>query len=173
VEGRAVPLVSVSGSVVESDADILVNTVNVVGVMGKGVALAFKERFPEIMGPYRAACRSGALAPGGVLFVDVRGRTVACVATKAHWRDPSRYEWVESCLRALAAGAAERGAASVALPPPGCGNGGLDWGRVLPMVEEAFAPLPAVEVRVYAPLPRADRAATTRPAPRPWGFRPF
>lgn len=139
--------------VTRDDADILINTVNTVGVMGKGVALAFKNRWPEIMAPYREACRSGALRPGGcLLFPLPDGRRWAALATKADWRAPSRYEWVESGLEELARLAAT---SSVAIPPPGCGNGGLDWTRVGPLVIDKLGHL---DLRIYGEDPRGPKA---------------
>lgn len=114
-------------------ASILVNTVNTVGVMGAGFARAVREAWPEIMPPYAAACTDGRLRPGTLQVVPVPGGpTIINMATKEHWRTPSRLEWVGSglvflnrwlCARALPG-------SRVALPPPGCGHGGLDWARV-------------------------------------------
>lgn len=130
------------------DADLLVNTVNTVGVMGRGVALAFKNRWPVIMPPYRQACSSRALRAGGcMLFRLPDGRRWAALATKAHWRDPSQFPWIETGLTQLAALAAGAGINSIAIPPPGCGNGGLDWSRVEPMV---LAALDRFDLRIYA-----------------------
>jgi O-acetyl-ADP-ribose deacetylase (regulator of RNase III) len=137
-----------SGNIVDDDADLLVNTVNAVGIMGRGVALAFKTRWPSIMSPYTAACRSGALKAGGCLMFDLPdGRKWAALATKDHWRDPSRYHWVETGLVQLRRIAKDHGIRSIAIPPPGCGNGGLDWNRVRPLVVEA---LREFDLRTYA-----------------------
>lgn len=139
--------------ITQSLAPLLVNTVNTVGVMGAGVAQAFRLRWPGIIPDYLAACRSGALQPGGCLLLPLPdGRHWAALATKQHWRDPSQEGWVESGLAELArlAGAARIG--HIALPPPGCGHGGLDWRRVEPMVLAALAGF-ALDIH----------AATTRP----------
>lgn len=132
-----------SGNIVDDGAQVLVNTVNSQlseygnPVMGKGVALAFKERFPSIMKDYADAIRSGELKPGRALLFDLPdGRKWAALATKDFFKDPSREEWVESGLRELGEKMRAAGLTSVALPPPGCGNGGLDWRRVEPMVHE-------------------------------------
>lgn len=133
----------VTGSIVDDRAQVLVNTVNSQlsehgnPVMGKGVALAFKERFPTIMREYGAAIRSGELKPGRALLFDLPdGRKWAALATKDNFKDPSQEAWVESGLRELGEKMRAAGLTSVALPPPGCGNGGLDWKRVEPMVHE-------------------------------------
>lgn len=131
-------------------ADVIVNTVNANlskasqdgsrqdgnPVMGAGVAKAFKERYGDaILRPYAQAIRSGALRAGGVQMLTMPdGQVVANLATKQDWRDPSRMEWVESGLAKLAAEMKAAGHRSVALPPPGCGNGGLDWKDVEPLV---------------------------------------
>lgn len=137
-------------NIVADDAELLVNTVNTVAIMGRGVALAFKTRWPAIMTPYRDACLSGQLRAGGcILFPlpDGRGRHWAALATKAHWRNPSRYDWIRTGLAALADQARAAGVRSIAIPPPGCGNGGLNWHQVEPMVLTA---LDGFDLRVYA-----------------------
>ncbi|WP_052763950.1 macro domain-containing protein [Microvirga massiliensis] len=139
-------------NIVESSADLLVNTVNCVGVAGKGVALAFKQAFPWIMEPYQAACRTRVMRPGTVSIFPLKrdgDRQIlwAAFATKDHWRDPSRLEWVKQGLGELARYARARGVRSIALPPPGCGNGGLDWRIVEPLVLEALGDF---DLRIYA-----------------------
>lgn len=128
-----------TGNIVDDDADILVNTVNAVGIMGKGVALSFKERWPGIDAVYKADCRNGWILPGTCRLYwlpaqPLMTRHWAALATKDHWRDPSRMEWIESSLVMLADEARDVGARSIAIPPPGCGNGGLNWREVEPMV---------------------------------------
>lgn len=145
------PIVLTNGDLITSDAQCIVNTVNCVGVMGKGVALAIRQAFPDVMLDYLSACRSGTLKPGGCLFVAAHGRIIANMATKYDWRKPSQYEWVRDGLDNLAAGLLERGLTSVALPPPGCGNGGLEWDHVYPMIEDVARRMPQIEFRLYAP----------------------
>jgi predicted NAD-dependent protein-ADP-ribosyltransferase YbiA (DUF1768 family)/O-acetyl-ADP-ribose deacetylase (regulator of RNase III) len=131
-------------------ADVIVNTVNANlskaskdgsrqegnPVMGAGVAKAFKERYGEaILRPYAAAIRDGSLRAGGVQMLRMPdGQVVANLATKQDWRDPSKMEWIESGLKALADEMRRGGHESIALPPPGCGHGGLDWKDVEPLV---------------------------------------
>jgi O-acetyl-ADP-ribose deacetylase (regulator of RNase III) len=137
-----------SGDITADDADLLVNTVNCVGVMGKGVALAFKSRWPSIMAPYQTACRNRDLRPGGCGLFDLPdGRRWAGLATKDHWRDGSQLAWIQSGLQELARQARAAGVRSIALPPPGCGNGGLDWRVVEPLVLDALA---GFDLRIYA-----------------------
>lgn len=143
----------VQGDLFQSGADVLVNAVNVVGVMGKGIALSFKQRFPANFGVYRDACSSGALQPGGLVVSEqlCAPRWIVNVATKAHWRDPSRIEWVRDGLWALRAFLVEQRVGSVALPALGAGNGGLPWSEVKAEIESALAGLDAVAVLVYLP----------------------
>lgn len=140
----------IRGDITADQSNILVNTVNCVGVMGKGVALAFANAFPAIIAPYKAACSSSAIRPGTSRLYPIPGdpqsRCWAAMATKDHWRDPSQYGWVETALADLAANARAIGARSIAIPRPGCGNGGLDWARVRPMLEAALADF---DVTVY------------------------
>lgn len=141
------PVTRRTGDVTLDDADLLVNTVNVVGVMGKGVALAFRNRWPGIMQPYQSACRSGELIAGGCIFLPLAdGRRWAALATKDHWRQPSKLEWIASGLTTLALRARATGIRSIAIPPPGCGLGGLDWRDVRPFV---IATLGAFDLRLY------------------------
>ncbi|MCW3783909.1 macro domain-containing protein [Defluviimonas salinarum] len=130
-------------NVINSDASLIVNTVNTVGVMGKGVALDMRNAFPAIMEPYQEACRSGRLAPGTFQLVPLEdGRAVLNLATKEHWRDPSRYEWVGAGLVYLNRYLVERPGrfGSVCMPMPGCGNGGLEASRVLQMIRTYLRP---------------------------------
>lgn len=140
------------GNLVEDDADVLVCAVNCVGVMGKGVALAFRLKWPEVMGDYRRACNTGEMHPGACfLFPLPDGRRWAALATKDSWRRPSQYLWVDSGLLDLVRELKATGAKSVALPALGCGNGRLEWPRVHQMIARRFESVPYMDVRVYAP----------------------
>ena len=131
------------GNIVNDPADVIVNTVNCVGVMGKGVAKAFADAFPAILDPYRRACRAGEIRPGTARIYAIPGdpasRCWAAMATKDHWRDPSQYPWIEAGLANLARNAHAVDARSIAIPRPGCGLGGLSWARVQPMLEAALS----------------------------------
>ena len=144
-----------TGNLLQADVEALVNTVNCVGVMGKGIALQFKKAFPANFKAYAQACKSGDVRLGA-MFVFATGslrnpRLIVNFPTKQDWRSRSRLEDVRTGLQALLSEIRERRIRSIAIPPLGCGNGGLEWGDVRPLIESAFAALPEVEVRLYAP----------------------
>lgn len=144
-----------TGNLLEADTDAVVNTVNCVGVMGKGIALQFKRRYPSVYTTYRKACEAGEVTTGRMLPVETGEMTgptwVINFPTKKHWRSPSRLEWIESGLRDLRRVIAELGIKSIAIPPLGAGNGGLNWGDVEPLIRSTFADDPTVDVLLYAP----------------------
>jgi O-acetyl-ADP-ribose deacetylase (regulator of RNase III) len=143
------------GNLLEAEADALVNTVNCVGVMGKGIALQFKKAFPDNFKAYKKACDAGQVQPGKMFVSDagnlMKTRYIINFPTKRHWRGKSRMEDVESGLEALVADIQRLKIKSIALPPLGCGNGGLDWNAVRPRIEQAFTGLPDVEVQLFEP----------------------
>jgi O-acetyl-ADP-ribose deacetylase (regulator of RNase III) len=147
------------GDMFEEAADIRVNTVNCKGVMGAGVALAFKNRYPEMFKDYQRACAAGEVQPGRLhVWKTLTGEWVVNFPTKRDWRDPSQYEDIASGLSALRAYLQSQGPVSVVLPALGCGHGGLDWSKVAPMIEEGLADLEA-RIRVFEP---ADSRAAGR-----------
>ncbi len=163
-----------SGDLLQASAEALVNTVNCVGVMGKGIALQFERAFPEISRPYVEACRSGQLRPGHLLVVEIQPelerplpRMVINFATKDHWRGASKIEWIEAGLARLVEEVRAREVRSIAVPPLGCGNGGLDWNLVRPLIETAFEALPDVRVLLYAPTGTPDAASMAPAAKAP------
>ncbi len=143
------------GNLLLADAEALVNTVNTVGHMGKGIALQFKQAFPENFRAYERACKAKQVKPGLMFIVEtgriVSPRYIINFPTKRHWRGRSKLEDIESGLRALVDDIKRLGIHSIAVPPLGCGNGGLDWAVVRPMIEAALAPLSNVRVLIYAP----------------------
>src|SRR5215475_10895167 len=144
----------VVGNLLQSKADALVNTVNTVGVAGKGVALQFRQAFPENFRAYERAVRRGEVRPGKI-FVWPRGSHeppyyIINFPTKRHWRERSRVEDIESGLKDLVQVVGQRRIKSLAVPPLGCGNGGLDWGMVRPLIVAALKPLD-IEVELFAP----------------------
>jgi len=147
-----------TGNLLDADADALVNTVNTVGVMGKGIALMFKEAFPENFQEYAEACKAGEVVIGQVFVTerqDLMGpRWIINFPTKQHWRTKTRVEWIDAGLEDLKRVIRERGIRSVALPPLGTGNGGLDWGVVKPRIEAALADLDDVDILVFEPSQR-------------------
>lgn len=143
------------GNLLEAPAEALINTVNEVGVMGKGVALMFREAFPENTRAYEAACKAGEVHVGRMLVTrnqDLVGpRWIINFPTKKHWRHPSKLEWVRDGLNDLVRVIRENGIRSVAVPPLGCGNGGLEWSHVRREIEVALSELKEVDVLVYEP----------------------
>ncbi|RME72876.1 MAG: Appr-1-p processing protein [Planctomycetota bacterium] len=164
------------GNILDSDAEALVNTVNCVGIMGRGIALQFKKAFPANFKAYAAACRRGEVRPGR-LFVHETGRPgppryIINFPTKRHWRSKSRLEDIEAGLQALARVVRERAIRSIALPPLGCGLGGLSWREVRQRMESALEALQGVRIVVYEPqgappcgaIPRTGRQPRMTPA---------
>ena len=141
------------GDLLAADVDALVNPVNCVGVMGKGLALQFKRAFPHAFQEYAKACKAGEVVPGKVHVVrrSTSPETIFHFPTKKHWRHPSRLEWVVDGLADLKKQVRELEIASIAIPALGCGLGGLQWGAVRPAIEAAFAELPEVTVWLYGP----------------------
>lgn len=145
----------VKGNLLESSAEALVNTVNTVGVMGKGIALQFREAFPENYRVYRNACHDKSLRIGDVLIVEdynlMSGRKlIVNFPTKTHWKLPSEYYYIELGLKALHREIINRKIRSIAIPPLGSHNGGLDWQHVKSMIENAFADLEC-DIMIYEP----------------------
>jgi O-acetyl-ADP-ribose deacetylase (regulator of RNase III) len=143
------------GDLLAADVDALVNAVNTVGVMGKGIALAFRNSFPANYQAYAAACQRGEVVTGRMFVTETQAllgpRWIVNFPTKQHWRDPSRLEWVQTGLQDLRRFLLAQGVQSVALPALGAGLGGLSWPTVRAEIEAALADLP-VDVRVYEPL---------------------
>lgn len=144
------------GDLFDSDAEAIVNAVNTVGVMGKGIALAFKERFPENYRRYAAACKGGLVQVGAMFATNPpeldSPKWIINFPTKQHWRSPSQMAWVESGLHDLRRFIVEHDLKSVAIPALGAGNGGLDWQKVRPLITEILADLPGVQVEVFEPI---------------------
>lgn len=152
------------GNLLKASAEALVNTVNTVGVMGKGVALQFRQAYPEMYRAYQKACEANDVQLGQMQVFDMGGlaggpKWIINFPTKGHWKANSRLDDIESGLSSLVTTVRELGISSIALPPLGCGNGGLNWRDVLPRIKEAFADLPNVEVLVFPPT-GAPEAAT-------------
>lgn len=160
------------GDILKSEAEALVNTVNCVGVMGRGIALQFKDAYPENFRVYAAACKRNEVQPGRMLVFETGQLTppryIINFPTKRHWRGRSRIEDIEAGLRALAEVIQARGIRSIALPPLGSGLGGLDWKRqVRPRIEAALRSLEDVRVLVYEPseAPATDTLKHRRAVP--------
>lgn len=143
------------GNLLEEKAEALVNTVNCVGVMGKGIALQFKQAFPENFHQYEKACRAGEVVVGRMFTVQTGSifypRFIINFPTKRHWRGKSKIEDIESGLVALIAEVRRLSINSIAIPALGCGNGGLNWVAIKPIIASAFTELPDVKVVIFEP----------------------
>ena len=143
------------GDILKADAEALVNTVNCVGVMGRGIALQFKKAFPDNFKAYVASCKREELQPGKVLIHDlcslVNPRYIINFPTKRHWRGKSRMEDIDAGLETLVLEVRRLGIRSIAIPPLGCGLGGLKWEEVHPRILHAFADLSDIDVLLYEP----------------------
>lgn len=158
-----------TGNILKAEAEALVNSVNCVGVMGRGVALQFKQAWPENFRAYAAACRRGEVQPGKMLVFETgrltHPRYIINFPTKRHWRGKSRIEDIEAGLRSLAEEIRARQIGSIALPPLGAGLGGLNWTVVRSRIEEALRGLGQVRVIVFEPsgsppLPKSMQRGT-------------
>lgn len=143
------------GNILESEADALVNTVNTQGVMGKGIALQFKNAFPSNYKIYQDICRNGNFQIGDLLIVEENGlisgkKTIINFPTKTSWRKPSEYSYIEKGLDKLVQVIEEKKINSIAIPPLGSGNGGLNWEIVKKMIEDKMSHLP-IDVFIYEP----------------------
>ena len=140
------------GDLFESQAEALVNAVNCVGVMGKGIAYQFKRRFPENFRLYYEACLFREVKAGKMFITQPTElgapRWIVNFPTKLHWRDPSKLEWIEAGLKDLRRFLIEQKVQSVAIPALGAGLGGLDWSDVRALIERELAGLEA-EIMVY------------------------
>lgn len=150
------------GNLLEAGTEALVNTVNTVGVMGKGIALMFKERFSDNFARYQAACKAGELRTGEVFATEVNElggpKWIINFPTKQHWRYPSRMEWVDSGLLDLRRFIVDQQVRSIAIPPLGAGNGGLDWPLVLQRIQSVLGDLD-VDIQVFEPTSQYQNVA--------------
>jgi len=164
-------IVSGKGDILDADVEALVNTVNCVGIMGRGIALQFRKAFPDNFKFYRAACDRHQLRLGKVLVYELNRlenpRYVINFPTKRHWKAKSRIEDIEAGLKSLLQEVRKRGIHSIAIPPLGCGLGGLDWRQVRPRIEASFRELPHVHVILYEPAgaPSAEEMVKEKKVP--------
>jgi len=159
------------GDILRADAQALVNTVNCVGIMGRGVALQFKKAFPENFRFYEHACECGEVRPGSMLVYDTGRLTgpryVINFPTKRHWKGKSNLKDIETGLQALIDTVRRLNIQSIAVPPLGCGLGGLDWSTVRSRIEAAFNAIPEVPVILFEPSGAPDAAEMVKPAKAP------
>jgi len=154
------------GDILNAEAEALVNTVNRVGVMGRGIALQFRKAYPENFKAYAAACKAEEVQPGKMFVYElnriVNPRFIINFPTKRHWRNKSRIEDIQTGLADLIDVVQQQQIGSIAIPPLGCGLGGLKWEEVRPLIIDAFQPLPTVEVLLYEPGGAPQAAAMVR-----------
>ena len=161
-----------TGDILAEDAEALVNTVNCVGIMGRGIALQFKKAFPENFRVYAAACQRGEVQPGRMFVFETGALTnpryIVNFPTKRHWRGNSRIEDIQAGLRNLATVIRERNIHSIAVPPLGSGLGGLDWSDVRPRIEKALRGFNNLDVVVFEPrgAPEAERMVQGQEVPK-------
>lgn len=159
------------GNLLEQQVDAIVNTVNTVGVMGKGIALQVKRKWPENFKAYERAVARGDVRIGRMFVFDNGGldapHFIINFPTKENWRAPSRIEFVHVGLKDLIKTVKALNIRSIAIPPLGCGNGGLDWTEVRPLIEAAFEQLPDVEVLLFEPSREARLHELAAEAKRP------
>jgi O-acetyl-ADP-ribose deacetylase (regulator of RNase III) len=157
--------------ILAADVEALVNTVNCVGVMGRGIALQFRKAFPENFKEYQDVCERGELKPGKMLVHEqgelANPRYIVNFPTKDHWKGKSRLEYIDAGLEALIKEVRQRGIRSIAIPPLGCGLGGLKWSDVRPRIEHAFETMPDVRVLLYEPKGAPQASDMVKTAKRP------
>lgn len=159
------------GDLLRADAEAIVNTVNCVGIMGKGIALQFKQAYPANYDAYRQACDSGEVRLGEMFVFDtgsmINPRYIVNFPTKGHWRSKSKLSDIENGLHDLKRVILDLDIKSVAIPPLGCGNGGLAWSIVEEKIQDALSDLTNVDIQLFSPsgAPRFDemRVATKKP----------
>lgn len=151
-----------SGDILKSNAEAIVNTVNCVGVMGRGIALQFKKAYPQNFKYYAAACKKNEVKPGEIFVFETGSllgpKYILNFPTKRHWKEKSRMEDIESGLKDLIHVIQKYDIRSIAIPPLGCGLGGLKWADVLPKIQLALQGLSGVDIAIYEPTgaPKAE-----------------
>lgn len=139
------------GNLLEANVDALVNAVNCVGVMGKGIALQFKKTYPENFIAYKNACDKNEVQPGKMFIFKTNNKFIINFPTKRHWKDNSNYNDIALGLKSLVNTINNLKIQSIAIPPLGCGLGGLDWNKVKNMIEHTFENS-NVKIMLYEPI---------------------
>lgn len=156
----------ITGNIIQADVEAMVNTVNTVGVMGKGIALAFKKAFPENFKIYKKACDNEEFNVGNILTTATGQFTPKWIInfpTKKHWRNRSKIEYIETGMKVLVETINEKNIKSIAIPPLGCGNGGLNWDEVKPIILKHLENLEnEVTVIIYEPGFNNQKAKPTK-----------
>ncbi len=157
VEQSSSTFVESEGNIFASEATAVVITVNCVGVMGAGIALDARYRWPEVFEHYRSACEAGEVRPGRVNWTaSAEGRQIVLFPTKAHWRQPSRLEYIRGGLESLRRDIEERGVLHIAMPRLGCSNGGLNWSSVRPLIERVLGGVPGGRFELWSFRPNFE-----------------
>lgn len=147
--GTKITIIS-NGDMFKSKCEALVNPVNIKGVMGKGLALTFKTKYPAHFENYKRACQNGEMTTEKVLaYQEKGGPMIICLATKDDWRDSSKMEYISAGLDDLANQIKALGIRSVAIPKLGCGLGGLDWNKIRPLIVEKMSAIDGISVEIY------------------------
>jgi O-acetyl-ADP-ribose deacetylase (regulator of RNase III) len=164
-------ILTTSGDILKANAQALVNTVNCVGVMGRGIALQFRKAYPANWKAYEAACKRKELQPGAMFIHDLGAATqpryIINFPTKLHWKGKSRLSFIDAGLEALVKEVQRLGIRSIAIPPLGCGLGGLRWKDVLPRIQSALEGIPGLEVLIFEPKDAPAAAAMVKSAKVP------
>jgi len=152
------------GNILEEEVDAIVNTVNCVGVMGRGIALQFKKMYPENFKAYESACKQDKVQPG-IMYTYKLNRAlppyyIANFPTKRHWRGKSKLSDIKVGLKSLLDDVIKNEISSIAIPPLGCGLGGLNWSEVKPLIIETFESVPNVDVIVFEPQENSEERST-------------
>lgn len=138
----------IEGDIFTSPAQVIVNAVNTVGVMGKGIALEFKKRYPQMFEVYKNACEKRKFTIGKLMLISASDHMILLFPTKENWRYPSKLSYIEQGLKRFSDKYAERGITSIAFPKLGCGNGELSWDDVKPLMERYLKSLP-IDIYIY------------------------
>ena len=143
------------GDLLQDPSHAIVNTVNCVGVMGKGLALQFKQAFPNYFIAYKEVCNIGILRPGFMYTykhtIDNKHQYIISFPTKDHFKNPSKLQYIENGLLDLKRVIKKYNIQSIAIPPLGCGLGGLKWTDVEPLIHKHLADIPNLDVYIYPP----------------------
>lgn len=142
-----------NGDIFESRCHAIINTINCEGVMGKGLALDFKRKYPEMFKDYQRRCNDKEVKPGRPFIYQAQNKIIVNFPTKNEWRKGSQLQWIQDGLTYLADHCREWGIKSLAIPPLGCGLGGLDWNKVYPLIREHLDPL-GIRIEIYSNLPQ-------------------
>ncbi|MDE6730834.1 MAG: macro domain-containing protein [Oscillospiraceae bacterium] len=154
----------VTGDLLQSDAYALVNTVNCEGYMGKGIAYQFKLRFPEMNTAYVKKCKGGELVPGTLHCYETENHLIINFPTKNKWREKSRIEYISSGLEELVNQIQSRQISSIAIPPLGSGNGGLNWSEVKKLMLAKLKSIEkTTEIYIYEPSRNYQAVASAEP----------